>query len=134
MSLPMFWALVSSNNFHKIIKISNHPLEASQHLNVYLPRQYVANGEDITRDSHGERHTDFSITTFGFCDQPQKKVLHSVKQNRVSGLRQRRRLWLFHEKNKDVSQQCQETFTQPKTSVLNLTKLIGLLSSTVLAV
>ena len=73
MSLPTFWALVSSNNFHKIIKISNHPLEAGQHLNAYLPRQYVANGEDVTRDSQGERHIDFSITTFGFCDQPQKK-------------------------------------------------------------
>ena len=38
---------------------------------------------------------------------------------------------LSDKKLKHVSQQCQEIFTQPKTSVLNLTKLIGLLSSTV---
>ena len=33
-----------------------------------------------------------------------------------------------------MSQQCQKVFKQPKISVLNLTKLIGLLSSTVQAI
>ena len=41
---------------------------------------------------------------------------------------------LSEEKLKHVSQQCQEIFKQPKTSVLNLTKLIDLLSSTVQAI
>ena len=38
---------------------------------------------------------------------------------------------LSEEKLKHVSQQCQEIFKQPKTSVINLKKLIDLLSSTV---
>ena len=41
---------------------------------------------------------------------------------------------LSEKKLKHVSQQCQEIFKQPKTSVLNLAKLIGLLSSTVQAI
>ena len=40
-------------------------------------------------------------------------------------------LALSEEKLKHVCQQFQEIFTQPKTSVLNLTKLIDLLLSTV---
>ena len=43
-----------------------------QHSNHYLSRRYVANGNDVTRNSQGDRHIDFSITTIGFCDQPQK--------------------------------------------------------------
>ena len=40
-------------------------------------------------------------------------------------------LTLSEKKLKYVSQQCQVIFTQPKTSALNLKKVIGLLSSTV---
>ena len=43
-----------------------------QHSNHYLPRWYVGNGKNVTRNSHAKRHIDFSITTCGFCDQPQK--------------------------------------------------------------
>ena len=42
--------------------------------------------------------------------------------------------FVLEEKLKHVSQQCQEIFKQPKTSVLNLTKLIGMLSSIVQAI
>ena len=43
-------------------------------------------------------------------------------------------LALPEKKLKHASQQCQEIFTHQKTSVLNLPKLIGLLSSTVQAI
>ena len=67
-SLPMFWTM--AKNFCKVIKSSHHPLETGQHSNHYLPRPYVANGEDVTRNSHGERDIDICIITFGFFDQP----------------------------------------------------------------
>ena len=70
--LPLFWARASSMNFYKIINSRNCPLETCQHSNHYLSRRYVANGEDVTKNSHGNTHADFSIATFGFCGQPQK--------------------------------------------------------------
>ena len=71
-SLTMFWTRASSKNFYKINKSPNCLLETGQHSNHYLSRRYVATGEDVTRNSHCKRHNDFSIATFGFCDQPQK--------------------------------------------------------------
>ena len=68
----MFWTQVSSKNFYRIIKSSNRRLETGQHSNHCLPKRYVVNGEDVTKNVHGERHIDFSITTFWFCDQLQK--------------------------------------------------------------
>ena len=78
-------------NFCKIINSPNCPLETCQHSNHYLSRRYVANGEDVTRNSHGKRHIDFSIAIFGFCDQPQKISPAHCETNRVSGLSNRYR-------------------------------------------
>ena len=77
--------------FYKIIKSPHCPLETGQHSNYYLPRRYVANGEYVTRNSHGKRHIDFSVATFGFCDQPQKISPAPCETNRVSGLSNRYR-------------------------------------------
>ena len=136
-SLLFFWTRASSKNFYKIIKSPYCLLETGQHSNHYLSRRYVASGEDATRNSHGQRHIDFSIAIFGFCDQPQKISPAHCETNRVSGLSNRYRendFCSFRKKLKHVSQQCQEIFKQPKTSVLNLTKLTDLLSSTVQAI
>ena len=105
-----------------------------QHSNYYLPRRYVANGEDVTRNSHGKRHIDFCIALFGFCDQPKKFSPAPCETDRVFGLSNRYRendLYSFRKKLKHVSQQCQESFKQSETSALNLTKLFGLLLPTV---
>ena len=73
--------------FTKLLKVTiARPLETGQHFNHDLPRRYVANGEAITRNSHGKRHIDFSNATFGFCDQPQKISPAPSKTNRISGL------------------------------------------------
>ena len=82
-SLPMFWTRVSSKNFYKIIKSFNCPLEKGY--------QYIANGENVTGNSHGERRIGFSITTFGFCDQTWKISPSPCEANRVSGLSNRYR-------------------------------------------
>ena len=51
-----------------------------------IPRRYITNGEDVTITSRGERHIDISITTFGFCDQPQKISPSSCDTSKVSVL------------------------------------------------
>ena len=76
----------------------------------------------------------FLLQHLGFVINLKKSVLHPVKQMEFLGLvtDTEKMTFGFSEKNlKHVSQQCQEIFKQTKTSVLNLTKLIGLLSSTV---
>ena len=106
-SLPTFWIGASYKNFYKIIKSDNCPLETGQHFNHDLPRRYVANGEAITRNSHGKRHIDFSNATFGFCDQPQKISPAPSKTNRISGLSNRYRennFCSFRKELKHVSQ------------------------------
>ena len=88
MSVYLFWGRASFNIFYKIIKSPNFPLETGQQSN-YLPRRYVANGEDVTRNSHGKTHIDFSIATFGYLDfviNLKKSVLHPVKQIEFLGL------------------------------------------------
>ena len=68
----MFCTRASSKNFDKVIKSSNRPFDRDQYSIHYLPRRYVANEEDVTSNSHVKRQIDFSITTFWFCDKPQK--------------------------------------------------------------
>ena len=54
--LPLFWARSSSNNFYKIIKSPNCPIETGQHSNHILSIRYVANEENVTRNFNGKRH------------------------------------------------------------------------------
>ena len=69
----------------------------------------------------------FLLQQLNFVINLKKSVLHPVKQIDTDKMT----FALSEEKFKHVSQQFQEIFKQPKNSVLNLTKLIGLLSSTV---
>ena len=84
--LAKFWIWASSKNDYKIIKSFDCTLEIGQHSNHCLHRQCIANGKGITRNSHSERHVDFSIATFGFCDQSQKIRFLPCETNKVSGL------------------------------------------------
>ena len=79
----------------------------------------------------------FLLRHLGFVINLKKLVLHPVKQIEFLGLvinTDKMTFALSEKKLKHMSQQCQEIFKQPKTSVSNLTKLIGLLSSTVQAI
>ena len=74
----------------------------------------------------------FLLQHLGFVINLKKSVLYPVKQIRFLGLIiaiEKMTLALSEKKLKHVSQQCQEIFKEPKTSVLNLAKLIDLLSS-----
>ena len=126
----MFWTRVSSKKFYKIIKSPNCPLETGQYSNHYLPRRYVAKWEDVTRNSRGKRHIDFSIATFGFYDQLQKITPAPCETNRVSGLSNRYKendFCSFRETIKISVSTMSGDFQATKNS-LNLTKLIGPLS------
>ena len=58
------------------------------------------------------RDADFSIATFGFCDQPQKISPAPCETNRVSGLSTEKMTFALSEgKLEHVSQQCQENIS-----------------------
>ena len=73
----------------------------------------------------------FLLQHLGFAISLKKSVLHHVKQIEFLALViDTEKMTLALPKNiKNVYQQCQEIFMPPKTSVLSLLKLIGLLSS-----
>ena len=97
----MFWTWTSSKSFYKIIKSPNCSLDTGQYIRIII--YLVDTLEDITKNSHGKRHNDFSIATFRFCDQPQKISPALCKINGVSGLCNRYRendFFSFREKIK----------------------------------
>ena len=61
----------------------------------------------------------FLLQSLGFVINLKKSILQPVKQLKFLGLQI------------NTEEMTQEVFSQPRTSVLRLTKLIGLLSSTV---
>ena len=74
----------------------------------------------------------FLLQHLGFVINLKKSVLHPVKQMEFLGLvtnAEIMSLALSEKKIKHVPRQFQEAVTPPQTSVLNLTKLIGLLPS-----
>ena len=75
------------------------------------------------------RHIDFSDTTFEFYDQPQKIIPLSSKTNRVSWLNSRYRENVFGSFGELCLNDVRK-FSSNQKLVLNLAKLIGLLSFT----
>ena len=76
----------------------------------------------------------FLLQNLGFVINLKKSILQPVKQLEFLGLQintEEMTLSLSEEKLTHIIQQCQEVYSQPRTSVLSLTKLIGLLSSRV---
>ena len=89
---------------------------------------------DLTGNYDSEGYIDFSVRKSGVCH---KSILHPVKQLEFLGLQintEEMTLSLSEEKLTHMTQKYQERYSQPGTSVLSLTKLIGLLSSTVQAI
>ena len=83
------------------------------------------------------RDINFSIKTFGFCDKPQKISPLPCETTRVSGHSNKYRenyFSFFWEKILACVSTMSGAFYTTKTSVLNLTKLIGLLPSNVQAI
>lgn len=85
----------------------------------------VANGKDVKRNSHSEKHIDFSITTFEFCGQPQRISPSSCKLLEFLGLiiySHKMTLAPSEKKFKHVTMEM-EILTQPKTLMLNCHQL-----------
>ena len=79
----------------------------------------------------------FLLQNLGFVINLKKSILHPVIQLEFLGLQintEEITVFLSEEKLTQIIQQCQEVYSQPRTSLLSLTKLIDLLLSTVPAI
>ena len=123
--------------FTKLLKVPNALLRrVNIRITVYLDDMLLM-GRTLPEILMARGTLIFLLEHLGLVINLKKSVLHPVKQIEFLGLvtdTEKMTFVLSEEKLKHVSQQCQEIFKQPKTSVLNLTKLIGMLSSTVQAI
>ena len=80
------------------------------------------------------RHSNLLVTTSGFCNQLEKVCFDTSAGDRIFGaknqLSQLRNI-SHRMKIQKVKTKCQNLLTEPETSILELTKVIGLLTSTI---
>ena len=79
----------------------------------------------------------FLLQRLGFVINQKKSVLQPTRQLEFLGMQidtTNMCLFLTKEKLEKVTQKCWELYNHPKTNILELTRLIGLLSSTIQAV
>ena len=133
-SLTLFWFRTSSKSFYQITKNPNCSFETNNHLNNCLSRQYVTMRRTLQKIMKVRDTLISLLQNLGFDINLKKSILQPVKQFEFLGLQintEEMTLCLSEEKLTHIIQQFQEVYSQPRTSVLSLTKLNGLLSSTV---
>ena len=137
-SLPLFWIRACPQDIFKTTKGTNNSNEAAEHSSSDISRRYSSDGKNIRGNFNEQRHIDFSASTSEFCHKSAEKISsETITSNRVLGLKiptHTKTLALTKEKMEKLILKCQNLLSHPQTTVLELTKLIGLMSSTVKAV
>ena len=133
-SLSLFWIRACSKDIFKTIKGTNSSTEAAEHSSSDISRRHFSHGKN--RGNFNEsRHIDFSASTSGFWHKSEKISSEIITTSVVLfGLKIDTRtmtLALTEEKIKKAILKWQNLLSHPQTTVLELTKLIGLMSSTV---
>ena len=89
------------------------------------------------RNSHESRHSNLPSATSRICHKLEKVYVDTSTEKRVLGTENQ----LCHSKNFSLNKtkiqkasECQNLLNNPQTSILELTRLIGLLTSTIQAV
>ena len=88
-------------------------------------------------DEHVSRHSNLLVTKSGFLIKWKKSVLKPVQEIEFSGLKitsVNLETSPIEEKTQNVKTKCQNLLTVPKTLILELTKVIGMFTSTIAAV
>ena len=137
---PMLWFGTSSQNIHKIIKGSNISFETSYDKCHNLSRWFIDFRKQYERNIYGKELYDLPITTsfnLGFVINLKKCLLDPVQEIEFLGLivnSQTMTLSLPEEKIVKIKDQCLSLYKGSEVSLLDLTKLIGTLSSILQAV
>ena len=135
--LPLLWFGISTTNIHKIAKNPNDNLTHEKHQNNNLLRRHIIDWSLFRRNSHGSRHTNLPSATSRTCHKLEISVLTPVQEIEFLGLKIKSvtlELSLNKTKIHKVVSECQKLLNNLQMSILELTKLIGLLTSTIQAV
>ena len=133
-SVPMVWLGSCPTNFHKIIKNPNWNFASHKYKNDNLLGRHASNGPLHRGDKHVPQHSNLLVTISGFCNQLEKVCFDTSAGDRIfeakNQLSQPRNI--SHRRENTESKN--KTEPEPETSILELTRVIGLLTSTVQAV
>ena len=130
-------APASTTNIHKIAKSTNDNFTQDKHQNNNLLRRHAIDWSLFRRDSHEPRHSNLPSATSRICHNWKRSVLIPVPEIEFLGLTINSvtlELSLNKTKIQKVVSECQNWLNNPQTSILELTRLIGLLTSTIQAV
>ena len=130
-SLPLLWFGTSTTNIHKIAKSINDNLTQDKHQNNNLIRRHAIDWSLFRKDSHAPRHSNLPSATPRICHELEKVCVDTSAGYRVLGLiinSVTLELSLNKTKIQKVVSECQNLSNNPQTSILELTRLIGLLT------
>ena len=133
--VPMFWFGTSSQNIHKIIKGFNLSFETSDEKAHNLSRRFIDFGKQYERSIYGKGLC--VLQHLGFVINLKKCVLDPTQEIQFLGLivnSQTMTLSLSEEKIRRIKDHCLSLHKGSEVSPLDLTKLIGTLSSIIQAV
>ena len=126
--LLMFLPGSSPSDFHKTFEDPNCLIKEDQCKNKNIFGQHASDGPNVERKFASKGDIDFSVTKFRFCDKFKKSQLTPVKEIEFSGLAinsVNMTLALPQEKVLYIQNKCKQLIASPKTTIMELTKLLG---------
>ena len=135
--LLMFWPGSSPFDFHKTSEGPSCLIKDDQRKNNNIFGRHASNGPNTERNFATKGGIDFSVTKFRFCDKYKKAATNTSEGNRVFGVSDKvskHDVSLTQEKVLDIQNKYMQLIVSPKTTIMELTKLLEKLSFTAQAV
>ena len=135
--VPLFllWFRTDTRNINKIVKSGNDNLTQDKDQNQYLLRRQAINWSVFRSDTYEPRHSNLPSAISRIWINWKECVFTPVKEIFEPGNQLcHSRTFFKQHKNAKSSSKRQNLLNNPRTSILELTKLIDLLTSTIQAV
>ena len=137
-SMLVLWPCTSPICFHKTPKDPHDPFKKDRGTHSNLFGRYLDHGQDKRRDYSSTRYThSFTSVPGGFVINQKKPVMTSVQEIEFLGVivnSKEMTISLPQKKLQPTKQMCQDLYQNPETTGLALTKVLGHLTSTILAI
>ena len=134
--VPVFWTRPSTTGVYKVTENSNLTPDKNQDQSDNIFGRYVNFESHNTRSSHESRDGNISPAEFELYNK-YNEILHSCQKIEVLGMEIdsiKMTLSLTPQKLQKVVKTCQNLLRSHSITILELTRVIGLLSSTIQAV
>ena len=118
----------SPSDFHKTSEDPNCLIKEDHCKNKNIFGRHASDGPNIERNFASKGDIDFSVTKFRFCDKFKKSQLTPVKEIEFFGLAinsVNMTLALPQEKVLYIQNKCTQLIASPKTTIIELTQLLG---------